>query len=1032
MHASTLRLIAARFCAAFIGLALHASPVSAQSTTAGSIEGRVQNSARGTYLNNARVTVEGTSLTTLTNQFGEYHLSGVPAGETRVTVFYSGLAAQTSAVIVAAGRAAVHDVDLAAAPGSGAIKLDAFMVSTSREMSDADMATNEQRFAPNMKTVLAADAFGEQTENNVAEFLKFMPALSVAYEEDHANSVSIRGMPAHTTIVTSNGNPIASAAQGWSDNSRAVDFEHLSINDVARVEINKSLLPDMPAEGIGGTINLIMKNSFERSRSDFRYRAYWNMNSTLMEFGKTPGPGRELTYKMRPGFDFTYIKPVNRRFGFTIGATHTSKYVPWHLSTTTWNLNPNPVTGVETPFIASISAQDVPKQIERTSGRIGADWRIAEHDVLNFGFSHAYYEEWGMNRRFDVNMGTNPVTVTREFAQGRPGAGSITSRGGGMSIKASTTWTPELKWTHHGPIWKFEGNSSFAHASFNVRSHHKGFFGSVPLLVGTIAASGSGRVGPTIRFDNSSDYLPAITAVLATGESVNPRSLDNSLLTTAFSLDRKSVDRKKNLRLTAQRTVDIVTPITIKAGGDVRQSIRDKRQESPTYTFIGPDGLPNTRDDAAILYDIVDRRYSSVTPPFGNPQFQWGDQYKVWDMVGPNPQWWRRESATELNTAVMNSAYLDETITSGFVRLDGSFLRHRLGIATGVRYQRYDVRTEFGAVDNLRRYLHDDDGDLVLNPDTGQPIVLAGNTLEVAQRTSIERALESKKKVDGFYPSINAVYRITENLYLRANFAKSINYPELNQLIAATTISDFTANPRRVTANTVLEPWRGNNYDLDVEYYTRNGGSVTLAFFRKDISNFIRQATYNAGTPAAAAVLDELGYGQLAPFNYEVLRRFNQGEARLSGWEFAADQKLDQYVPEWGRGVRVFFNTSYKAAPKGVSGGDLGAFSQRLMNWGVAYRRGPLGTHLKWQHTPERKLITPNPTATRPNSRTYLDIDVSYQFHPKASFFVSAANVMGRHRAITYVYTDGTPDYARPRMYQYSGVAIVTGIKGQF
>ncbi|MBI4626172.1 MAG: hypothetical protein HY736_23490 [Verrucomicrobia bacterium] len=53
-------------------------------------------------------------------------------------------------------------------------------------------------------------------------------------------------MPAHTTIVTTNGNPIASAGSGWSDNSRAAEFEHVSINDVARVEINKSGWQSLP------------------------------------------------------------------------------------------------------------------------------------------------------------------------------------------------------------------------------------------------------------------------------------------------------------------------------------------------------------------------------------------------------------------------------------------------------------------------------------------------------------------------------------------------------------------------------------------------------------------------------------------------------------------------------------------------------------------------------------------------------------------------------------------------------------------
>jgi hypothetical protein len=493
----TINLIrCAAICAASVGLLFSTSPLFSQSAPAGSLGGRVQNSAAGNYLNNARVTIEGTNVSTLTNEFGEYFFPNIPPGETRLTAFYSGLPAQTLAVNITAGQRAVQDFDLMT---TGPIKLDTFTISASREMSQADVATNEQRFAPNMKTVLAADTFGDQTENNVAEFLKLMPAISVAYLEDHANSVSIRGMPSATTIVTSNGNQLASNTNSGG-NSRAFEFEQLSINDVARIEINKSLLPDMPAEGIGGTINLITKSAFERSRPELRYRSYLNFNSTLVTFKKTPGPGRDPTYKIQPAFDFTYTNPLRKNFGITVGAAYIQKYVPMYIAGTTWTLNPDPVTGVENPFVASITTQDTPKQIQRTSGRISADWRFARNDVLSVGFSEAYYKEQGMNHRFDVSMGTNPVSVSPAFAQGRPNAGSVTNRGS-QTIKSGTTWTPDFKWTHNGPLWKFEAAGAYSHASIVRRAHEKGFISNGTFNVGTINASGTGLVGPTIRFD---------------------------------------------------------------------------------------------------------------------------------------------------------------------------------------------------------------------------------------------------------------------------------------------------------------------------------------------------------------------------------------------------------------------------------------------------------------------------------------------------------------------------------------------------
>jgi hypothetical protein len=46
----------------------------------GTLEGRVQNPATGTYLEGARVSVEGTALTAFTDDAGRFLLPGVPAG----------------------------------------------------------------------------------------------------------------------------------------------------------------------------------------------------------------------------------------------------------------------------------------------------------------------------------------------------------------------------------------------------------------------------------------------------------------------------------------------------------------------------------------------------------------------------------------------------------------------------------------------------------------------------------------------------------------------------------------------------------------------------------------------------------------------------------------------------------------------------------------------------------------------------------------------------------------------------------------
>jgi outer membrane receptor protein involved in Fe transport len=163
----------------------------------------------------------------------------------------------------------------------------------------------------------------------------------------------------------------------------------------------------------------------------------------------------------------------------------------------------------------------------------------------------------------------------------------------------------------------------------------------------------------------------------------------------------------------------------------------------------------------------------------------------------------------------------------------------------------------------------------------------------LSQRTNIERGVLTKGTARGFYPSFNAAYRLGENIQLRAGYAHSVNYPNLNQVAASTTVSDVTAAQPRVTANSPLKPWFGRNYDVDIEYYTASGGSFTLSFFRKEITDFIRSARHDAGTPEARAALERYGYGQLAALDFEIVEKFNGGSAEFDGWEFDLRQNLD-------------------------------------------------------------------------------------------------------------------------------------------
>jgi len=132
----------------------------------GSISGRVQNIATGQYLNNARVSVRGSNNTVFTDKDGTYRLVNVPSGPVTLEVFFTDLDLATVSLIVPPGGLLTQDVNLTSIArygqqGDGTVKLDAFIVAQDKETDAQAIATNEQRFAPNIKNVMSTDSLGD-------------------------------------------------------------------------------------------------------------------------------------------------------------------------------------------------------------------------------------------------------------------------------------------------------------------------------------------------------------------------------------------------------------------------------------------------------------------------------------------------------------------------------------------------------------------------------------------------------------------------------------------------------------------------------------------------------------------------------------------------------------------------------------------------------------------------------------------------------------------------------------------------------
>lgn len=212
----------------------------------------MQNTATGQYLNNARVTVRGTDLVAFTDETGRYSLAGVPTGSVVVEVVYTGLDPKQSPVDIRSAQPATLNLGLTNVARYGAdpgvVKLDSFVVATSREMEGQALAINEQRFAANLKNVVSSDTHGDVTAGNVAELMKFIPGITIVEGGDgNANQVAVRGLDAALTNVSMDGAQVAHAANAG--NTRAFDFKGVNINPgLSRTAPHLPMEPPQPTQ----------------------------------------------------------------------------------------------------------------------------------------------------------------------------------------------------------------------------------------------------------------------------------------------------------------------------------------------------------------------------------------------------------------------------------------------------------------------------------------------------------------------------------------------------------------------------------------------------------------------------------------------------------------------------------------------------------------------------------------------------------------------------------------------------------------
>lgn len=332
-----------------------------------------------------------------------------------------------------------------------------------------------------------------------------------------------------------------------------------------------------------------------------------------------------------------------------------------------------------------------------------------------------------------------------------------------------------------------------------------------------------------------------------------------------------------------------------------------------------------------------------------------------------------------------------ERIRSTYLRLDWE--QPVFGIAVdgnvGVRYTHTRTTGRGAFVDRIRE----------------------ANGTTFADRIRANSIRTSEKSYHDLLPSFNAAaWLVPDTLVARVGWGKVMSRPAIDQLIpSANCIKDSGSSRFNgdgtddcTAGNADLEPYRATNTDLSLEWYGAAGRAVSLAYFRKDIVNYLQ-------TGQLVRNVDLFGNGG----KLDVTQSINSPGATTKGVELSARTPLD-FLPGVLGGFGVDANytrMSYDYKPGrellNILDGSVLSYpglSKNSYNLGLWYDQGKVNARLAYNYrssfyTGGTDVNTGNPVFGEETG--FLDAKLTYRFNEHVSFTIEGKNLTDEAQVLT-------------------------------
>jgi len=732
---------------------------------------------------------------------GKFTLVSIPKGTHVLKVNYLGYGNVTKEVIITNNRTILVSITLK----TSSEELDEVQVST-YGLSGQSKALNKQRSNLNITNVISTDQIGKFPDANIGDAVKRIPGITMQVDQGEARNIIVRGLSPQLNSVTLNGSRIPSAE----GDNRNIQMDLIPSDMIQTIEVSKAVTPDMDADALGGSVNLVTR---------------------------TAPQGFRLSATAGSGVNFITNKPIlngsllvgdrgkNGKFGWMVSASVNDNDFGSDNIEAEWTDEFEFFNGTEEeevavdPYTNVFEQRTYLVQRVRRSFSVNLDYQINANNNIYLKSMYNWRDD--RENRFrveheildaeDIEIGdftiTNGVPIRFPVEVKRQTKGGIdNNRNKNRRLEDQRMQNYSLGGNHLLGNLKVDWMASFAKASEERLDERYAEYESEYIIN-----------------NNANSKFPLFSAANATDA--------NNLIDFEFGeiTNESQYTKEEDLNL----FVNFELPIDFFRKGDgfvkfgARGRFKNKERDNVFFEYDLEDMFPTLASIPTI--DYTDADYLA------------GSQYEAG--LYADEAWLGALNLVDgelvLDEFLPGNFDVSEDVLAGYI-MTNQKLSDKLSVLVGLRIENTKLRSKGNSLTFIEE---DEDNNIEERIDV----------VEVNDKNSYTNVL----------PGIHFKYNISENSILRLAWTNTLARPNYVDLIPRAEI--VSEDSEIVLGNANLNPTTSMNFDLMVEKYFKSVGILSGGLFYKKINDFVY--TFISETEDDTFGPDTAGFDVFQPLN---------------------------------------------------------------------------------------------------------------------------------------------------------------------